>query len=29
MIAKGQVVWSGTSEALRAEAPLRQRYLDV
>ena len=29
MIAKGQVVWSGTSEALRADAPLRQRYLGV
>jgi branched-chain amino acid transport system ATP-binding protein len=29
IIAKGQVVWSGTSEALRADAPLRQRYLGV
>ena len=29
IIAKGQVVWSGTSEALRANAPLRQRYLGV
>src|SRR4030095_7750229 len=29
VIAKGQVVWSGTSEALRADAPLRQRYLGV
>ena len=29
IITKGQVVWSGTSEALRADAPLRQRYLGV
>jgi branched-chain amino acid transport system ATP-binding protein len=29
IIARGQVVWSGTSEALRADAPLRQRYLGV
>jgi branched-chain amino acid transport system ATP-binding protein len=29
IIAKGQVVWNGTSEALRADAPLRQRYLGV
>src|SRR5207302_2574239 len=29
IIAKGQVVWSGTSEALRADALLRQRYLGV
>ena len=29
IIAKGQVVWSSTSETLRADAPLRQRYLGV
>ena len=29
ILVKGQAVWSGTSEALRADAPLRQRYLSV
>jgi len=29
IIEKGQVVWSGTSEALRADAAVRQRYLGV
>ena len=29
IIAKGQVVWSGTSAALRADALLRQRYLSL
>ena len=29
IIAKGQVVWSGTSAALRTDTPLRQRYLGV
>jgi hypothetical protein len=29
MIANGQVVWSGTSESIRADALLRQRYLTV
>jgi branched-chain amino acid transport system ATP-binding protein len=29
IIVKGQVVWSGTSAALRIDAPLRQRYLGV
>jgi branched-chain amino acid transport system ATP-binding protein len=29
IIRKGQVMWSGTSQDLRADAPLRQRYLGV
>ncbi len=29
IITRGQVVWSGTSQELRADAPLRQRYLGV
>jgi branched-chain amino acid transport system ATP-binding protein len=29
IIVKGQIVWSGPSEALRADALLRQRYLGI
>jgi len=29
IIAKGQVVWNGASQALRADVPLRQRCLGV